>query len=59
MKIEIKKKEMVEISSNEKMLLIALRERFTHGEVVIVVREGEPQYIKRAWENEEFTKIQR
>ena len=33
-------------------LILALRGRFAHGEVVVMMRDGSPQYIKRAWEND-------
>jgi hypothetical protein len=49
---------LVNISDKELALLIALRKRFRHGEVILVVRDGIPQYIKRAWESDDLTVIE-
>jgi hypothetical protein len=45
---------VVELHQNELALILAIRRRFKHGEVIIVVRNGIPQYIKRAWESLDF-----
>ena len=47
----LKTKEM-QVSPKEMALILALRGRFAHGEVVVMMRDGSPQYIKRAWEND-------
>ena len=36
----------------EVSLIIALLTKFTHGEVVISMRDGVPQHIKQAWRND-------
>lgn len=45
---------VVELHQNELALILAIRRRFKHGEVVVMVRNGIPQYIKRAWESLDF-----
>ena len=47
---------VIELNKNEIALILAIRKRFQHGEVIIVVRNGIPQYIKRAWESLDFIK---
>ena len=42
----------IEVNEKELALLIALRTRFTFGEVVITMRDGVPQHIKTAWIND-------
>lgn len=41
-----------DLSSKEVALIVALRTRFTHGVVEITMRDGTPQHIRRAWEND-------
>lgn len=45
----------LEVSPKEFALITALRKRFTFGEVVITMRDGQPQHIKRAWENDSLS----
>ncbi len=45
----------LDLSPKEFALIMALRKRFTFGEVVITMREGMPQHIKRAWENDSLS----
>jgi len=45
---------ILELHKNEVALILALRKRFRHGEVIVIVRDGLPQYIKRAWESLDF-----
>lgn len=45
---------ILELHPNEVALILAIRKRFRHGEVVMVVRNGVPQYIKKAWESLDF-----
>lgn len=40
---------VLELHKNEVALILALRRRFQHGEVIIMMRNGIPQYIKQAW----------
>jgi hypothetical protein len=40
------------LSLNEKALILAIRERFRYGEVIVIVKNGKPVYIKRAWESD-------
>lgn len=49
-------KEMLEVSAKERLLIIALRSRFNYGEVIIIMRDGEPQYVKRAWDSDDLQK---
>ena len=39
----------MQLNDNEKALIIALRTRFQHGEVIIMMRDGIPQRVKKAW----------
>jgi hypothetical protein len=48
------KKMVLELHKNEVALILAIRKRFRHGEVIVIVRDGIPQYIKRAWESLDF-----
>lgn len=48
----MEKPKAVLLSPKEQALIIALRGKFGHGEVIVVMRDGVPQYIKRAWEND-------
>lgn len=41
------------LTDREKWLIIAIRERFRFGDVTIVMRDGVPQRIKRAFETED------
>lgn len=47
---------VLELNDHEVALIIAMRKRFRHGEVVIMMRDGSPQYIKKAWPSEELNK---
>lgn len=39
----------LKLSDNEKALIIALRTKFCYGEVIIMMRDGIPQRVKKAW----------
>ena len=45
------------ITDNEKALIIAMRTKFDYGTVEVVVKGGEPKYIKRAWESAQLDSI--
>lgn len=45
---------ILELHKNEVALILAIRKKFRHGEVIVIVRDGVPQYIKRAWESLDF-----
>jgi hypothetical protein len=47
---------IIELHEREIALIIALRKRFRHGEVVVMMRDGVPQYIKKAWPSEDLSK---
>ena len=47
---------VLELNDHEVALIIAMRKRFRHGEVVVMMRDGMPQYIKKAWPSEELSK---
>lgn len=40
------------LSDKERALIVALRGPFKHGEVILVMRDGTPQYIKQAWKSD-------
>lgn len=46
-------KSLSDLSVKEVWLIVALRERWRFGDVIIVMRDGVPQRIKRAWESED------
>jgi len=47
----------MELNDNEKALILALRNRFRYGDVIIVMRDGIPQRIKQAWVFKELRNI--
>lgn len=49
------KETLIVLTSNEKALIIAIRDHFKYGEVIITVRDGVPQFIKRAFESKDLT----
>ena len=44
----------ISLNDHEVALILAIRKRFRHGEIVLMVRDGIPQYIKKAWSSEEL-----
>ena len=44
--------QQVEIHAKELALILAIRNKFQYGEIVVIVRDGRPQYIKSAWVND-------
>ena len=40
------------LNNHEKALIIAIRTKFKFGEVTVMVKDGRPVYIKRAWESD-------
>lgn len=44
----------MQLNNCEKALIIVIRTKFKHGIVEVMVRDGKPVYIKRAWESEEL-----
>jgi len=50
-------KEKIVLNNNEKALIIALRTKFRFGEVIILMRDGVPQIIKKAWISTELRDI--
>lgn len=44
----------LKLTNSEKALIIAIRDRFQFGIVEVVVKDGKPKYIKRAWESEDL-----
>lgn len=51
------KRRLVELHEREAALIAALRFKFTFGEVVIVMRDGVPQFVKSAWVNDQLDSI--
>ena len=43
------KPQLINLHPKELALILALREKFPYGEVIIVTRDGIPQRIKQAW----------
>ena len=43
------KPQLINLHPKELALILALREKFPYGDVVIVMREAVPQRIKQAW----------
>lgn len=43
---------MEKLNKYEKALIIAIRTKFRFGEVIVMVKDGRPVYIKRAWESD-------
>lgn len=41
--------QLIELHPKELTLIVALREKFPFGDVVISMRDGVPQRIKQAW----------
>ena len=44
----------MDLNNGEKALIIAIRTKFQYGTVEVLVRDGKPIRIKRAWESEEL-----
>lgn len=47
-------KEPIKLTIREELLILALRNRWKHGEVIVVMRDGQPVRIKKAWDSEDI-----
>jgi len=45
----------LKLNRKEKLLIMAIRNHFRYGEVIVIVRNGIPQRIKVAWRSEDLT----
>ena len=49
------KPQLINLHPKELALILALREKFPYGDVVIVMRDAVPQRIKQAWIFDDLT----
>lgn len=45
----------LQLSAKEYELILAIRERWRFGEITLVVRDGQPQYLKRVLEIDDLS----
>ena len=47
-------KHNLDLDIKEYCLILAMRNRFRYGDLVVTMRDGLPQYIKHAWESDDL-----
>lgn len=52
-----KPKKLNDLTANEQALIIALREKFRYGEVIVIMRDGVPFRLKKVTEFEDLSKL--
>jgi hypothetical protein len=50
----MQKKEPIKLTIHEELLILALRHRFRNKEVIVLMRDGQPVRILKAWDGVEL-----